>query len=106
MPKVNFYLDKPNGGKETKIFLFFSYEGKRLRFSTGQKIHPNNWNKKKQRAKGGDFAYTLELNKLLNKLQNAISTEYLRILNENEMPVPKRIKDKLSRITRTNKNFR
>lgn len=106
MPKVNFYLDKPNREKETSIFLFFSYEGKRLRFSTGQKIHPKNWDKKKQRSTGRNFAYHLELNKLLNKLSTAISTEYLRVLNDDEMPVPKRIKDKLSRITRTNKNFR
>lgn len=106
MPNVNFYLDKPNSEKDTLIFLFFSYEGKRLKFSTGQKINPKHWDAKKQRAKGRSYPYQIQLNNLLNKLYEAISTEYLRVLNDDEMPVQKRIKDKLSRITRTNKNFR
>lgn len=48
MTSYNFYLKEPNSQNATLINLMFSYDGKRLKFSTGEKINPKAWNSLKQ----------------------------------------------------------
>lgn len=43
MAEINFWLKNPNGEEETLIYLFFSYKGNRLKFSTGWKAVPHKW---------------------------------------------------------------
>lgn len=80
MAKVNFYLDKPGGKSETQIYLFFSYSGKRLRIYTGQKVEPKKWDKRKQRAKGINNPFHVELNLLLDDLENTIKANYIKLI--------------------------
>lgn len=49
LPKPKFYLRLPNGDSETLISLMVSYRGKRLVYSTGYSIHPQDWDAKTQR---------------------------------------------------------
>jgi hypothetical protein len=49
LPKPKFYLRLPNGDSETLISLMVSYRGKRLVYSTGYSIHPQDWDVKTQR---------------------------------------------------------
>ena len=49
LPKPRFNLKAPNGKKETLIFMVFRYRGKRLLYSTGLTILPNEWDFKTQR---------------------------------------------------------
>ncbi|MCI4649637.1 phage integrase SAM-like domain-containing protein [Phaeodactylibacter sp.] len=49
LPKPKFYLRLPNGDSETLISLMVSYCGKRLVYSTGYSIHPQDWDAKTQR---------------------------------------------------------
>jgi site-specific recombinase XerD len=49
LPKSKFYLRLPNGDSETLISLMVSYCGKRLVYSTGYSVHPQDWDFKTQR---------------------------------------------------------
>ena len=46
----NFNLREPKAKKPTNIYLVVSIEGKQIKFATGVKIYPEQWNKKKQEA--------------------------------------------------------
>ncbi len=49
LPKARFYLRVPKAKSETLISLMVSYQGKRLVYSTGFSIHPQDWDFKSQR---------------------------------------------------------
>ena len=46
----HFNLREPKAKKPTNIYLVVSIEGKQIKFATGVKIYPEQWNKKKQEA--------------------------------------------------------
>ena len=46
----HFNLREPKSKKPTNIYLVVNIEGKQMKFSTGVKIYPEHWNKKKQEA--------------------------------------------------------
>lgn len=51
-----FYLKEPNANKDTPIYLIYRIEGKNFKISTGERIHPDNWDFNAQyplRKKGG-----------------------------------------------------
>ena len=47
--KVNFYLKNPSGNYETWIYCLISYQSKRVKIYTDQKIHPKYWNPENHR---------------------------------------------------------
>ena len=49
--KVNFYLKNPSGDYETWIYCLISYQNKRVKVYTDQKIHPKFWNPETQRVR-------------------------------------------------------
>ena len=49
LPKPKFYLRLPKGKNPTLISLMVSYNGKRLVYSTGESIHPKEWDFRTQR---------------------------------------------------------
>ena len=49
LPKPRFNLKAPNADSETLIFLVLRYKGKRLQYSTGLNIHPQDWDGRAQR---------------------------------------------------------
>jgi hypothetical protein len=49
MAKVNFYLDKRDSENLRKIFLYFSFDGKRLKQSTGISVQEQDWNENQMR---------------------------------------------------------
>ena len=46
----HFNLREPKSPKPTYIYFIVCIDGKQMKFSTGVKIYPNQWNKKKQEA--------------------------------------------------------
>lgn len=46
----NFNLREPKAHKPTNIYFVVCIEGKQIKFSTGVKVYPEQWNKKKQEA--------------------------------------------------------
>jgi len=83
MAKVNFYLKNPTSKDETLIYLFFSYNGNRLKYSTGQSISPKYWNIQNQRAKKS-LAGSLELNNLLDKTGEVVTNIYRNAITQNK----------------------
>ncbi len=69
MAKANFYLkDSKDDKKETLIYLFFSYNGKRLKYSTGEKIAPRNWKVDSQQVRRS-YTGSVEINNHLRALE-------------------------------------
>lgn len=82
-----FNLKEPKSSSPTLIYLFFSYNSKRLKYSTGQSILPKFWNESKQRAKeSSQFPQYPELNTFLNNLEHETLNIYRSYLNKNKIP--------------------
>lgn len=79
LPKVRFNLFDWNTNQETYIILYYQYrKGKRLKYSTGWKIKPNDWDRRSQRAKHSKrFEDSTYLNAHLDKLEQTCTDIYL-----------------------------
>ena len=82
MPKVNFYLNATYKNGEALILLVLVVNGQRLRYSTGETIPPQYWNKKTQRAKETKTFPHNEFNHNLEKWKYEALNIYLRLKNE------------------------
>lgn len=69
MATINFYLDKPDKKGAAPIHLRINCNGSQLKLATGQKIAPENFDKKKQKAIGISIEAT-ETNHYLNFLRD------------------------------------
>lgn len=91
MPTVNFYLKKPPGKLPyALIYLQFKYNGRKLVYSFGQKINPQDWSKTIKRVKSNrqtilDGQYAL--NELLDKLEKHCLKVYQEELGKGVPPV-------------------
>lgn len=82
MAKANFFLKEPTSKEETLVYLFFSFNNKRLKYSTGEKIKPTFWNPEKQRAKETQkFKEYPEFNSRLDKMIGKSFDIYRKLLN-------------------------
>lgn len=98
MNNVNFNLKNTKNTKDEHIILIFRYNGHRLKYYTNLKVHPNDWNPKKQRAKEGGFEDLIELNKQLDLIERTAKGIYLRYLNKETPLNPKTFKIELDKI--------
>ena len=87
MAKAKFILKEPNSKTETLVYMFYNYQYKRFKYSTGEKIHPKFWSPKAQRAKESkQFKEYPEFNSRLDKLENGINNVFRRFLNDGIQP--------------------
>ncbi|HTE25364.1 tyrosine-type recombinase/integrase [Flavitalea sp.] len=78
MPRVNFYLKRPDGDPaRSLVYLQFKYHGNKLVYSFGQKIDPKNWNSKAQRVKSNKLT-TVDGQYALNDLLEALARACLK----------------------------
>ena len=91
MSKVNFYLDKPKTEKETPVLMYFSFDGNRIKFSTGETILPKEWNSKKQCARSS-YTGHVEFNLRLDKLKEDIKKIYRESIINEMTPTASKIK--------------
>jgi len=82
MANSRFYLKDKNSKNETLIFMFFNYNNKVLKYSTKTSVLPKNWNNKTCRVKP-QASHSMELNKRIQKVENAIMDVY-HIIQTNE----------------------
>lgn len=85
MAKPKFYLKNPKAKDETLIYLFYSRDGQRIKLSTGETIHPKNWNNEEQEARKNFQGHT-DLNNLLNKYKEGIKSIYQKAISEGIPP--------------------
>jgi integrase len=79
MAKINYYLKDPKAKNETLIYLFYSFDDKRLKYSIGKKTHPKYWNPEEQKVRETINAKNYDAtNILLKKLADFIDQEYLK----------------------------
>lgn len=105
MSTVNFYLKKKEASTgKSLIFLQYKYNGRRLVYSFGQAIDPDNWNKKKQRVKANGQT-TVDgqhlLNELLDNLEEVCKTAYYTEI-KNGIPEPAVLKEHLNEFLKKN----
>jgi len=98
---VTFILKDPKAKVETPIYLVFWYDQFRIKVSTGESIHPSNWNKKthkvretKDQPQGGNINITLDSHKV--NVLNAARDH----LNVNGEIVPSRLKVELKAVVK------
>ena len=96
MSKVRFYLKAPDTAGESLISLYFSFNNKRLVYSTGQKILPKFWSEENQRAiKSKQFPQHPDLNAYLDNISHETLNIYRRFLNDGKLPSIAQLKDEL-----------
>jgi len=80
---VTFILKDPRATTKTPVYLIFWYNQIRIKISTGERLHPNNWNKNTNKARetkdfaeGSNINTTLESHKVnvLNAVRDHIQT--------------------------------
>ena len=96
MAEVRFNL-KNRSESSTLISLVYRFNGKRLVYSTGQKIPPKFWNDKKQRAKESrNYPEYAELNNLLNTLASKVKTFHRQFILDKTIPTVSKFKHLLN----------
>lgn len=104
MAKVNFYLKDKKAKTETLVYLFFSYNDVRLKYSTGEKINPKNWNFENQRVKKS-FSGSLEMNNLFDRIGEVVQKIHRVAITENHNLSNEYLKEKLDKQINPSKNL-
>ena len=96
MADAKFTLKEPNAKQETLIYLFYNFNNKRLKYSTGEKINPKFWNPESQRARESkQFPEHPEFNSRLDKIQVAVKNSYRKLQNDEKTITPELLKEEL-----------
>lgn len=94
MLKENRKYNKTIENKETIVYLFAHYYDKRIKWSTGEKVKPINWDAAKQRAKRDN-----SLNKRLNDLDSIVDDILKEFLRAGTIPSTEQVREKLVEAT-------
>ncbi len=87
MGKAKFVLKEPKAKEETLVYLFYNYQYKRFKYSTGEKINPKYWNPNSQRAKESkQFIEHPEFNTRLDNYERGINSAFRKLLNYGVQP--------------------
>src|SRR5689334_5922414 len=87
MPEATFVLKEPSSKEPSLVYLLFRFNGQRLKYSTGQKIHPKFWNEETQFARDTrQFPGASEFNTTLKNLASAVSNQYRKLINDSIAP--------------------
>lgn len=96
--EVNFNLRDSRATSPTPVNIVIRYAGHRIVYPSLEKIHPAQWNGKKQRAKElTRYPEHREFNARLDKMEDRIRTTYRKFLNDHNesTPSPASFKDLL-----------
>ena len=112
MLSINFYLREPRADKETPIIMRLILNGGKMKYSTGERIHPAYWDSDRQRARTSKvFTHGLELNVFLENLYNLAVRAYRELQHSQDgedlslQNIKVHIDRKLNRSTETKVNF-
>src|ERR1035438_10530272 len=93
MASSTLVLKEPKAESETLIYLLFRFNNQRLKYSTGQKIHPKFWNEEKQRVKETRaLSGYSEINTLIKNHMDAAHDIYRTLINDKQIPTISKIK--------------
>lgn len=98
MAEATFVLKEPRSKESTLIYLFYNFNKQRLKYSTGEKIHPKFWNAEKQRARETTaFPTYASLNHTLDNLSQAVKEAHRTLVSSKHPPTPYKLKDALDK---------
>lgn len=95
MASVRFNLKDNNTKGKTLVYLIFRYNGKKLKYSTGQKVIPKSWNKNKMEVRSS-YEDSLLVNPRLKKIDSEINTIYNRYFTQGIEPSVSQLRDDLN----------
>jgi len=96
MPEAKFVLKEPNSKDSTLIYLFYNFNYKRLKYSTGEKVHPKFWNDENQRVRiNKQFPLSQQINTRLDDIKSAVDIIYKDFINNKIIPTPDKLREKL-----------
>ena len=96
MASTTFVLKEPNSSEPTLIYMLFRFNNNVLKYSTGQKIHPKFWNSENHRVRETkQFKQYSEFNTFLKNLDDDIHNIYRKLINDNIIPTPDRLRSEL-----------
>jgi integrase len=99
MANARFYLKSGGTTRERLIYLFFSYDNNRLKYSTGLKVAPEHWNEKQERVRElKDLPQSGEMNFQLGKLAKEAERLYLHSINKGQIPPTDELRAGLDKI--------
>lgn len=91
MATFHFYLKDKHSDNPTLIYLYFSYNSRRLKISSGLSIKPSQWNFNKEMAKP-QVRGALEFNQHLTSLEESLYSIYNRLSADGSIPSPADVK--------------
>jgi integrase len=94
MAQVNFYLKDADAKEASLIYLYFSFDNKRIKVSSGESIKPAHWNSNAQRVKSS-VAGSNEVNHALEKLAAEVMKVYRQMKLADEQVTPNAIRNKI-----------
>jgi len=93
-----FLLKEPNGDKKTLISLVVRFNSLRIVYSTGETIHPQNWDDQSQRAKiTKKHPENADINTWLNKIINEVGNVFRELKINGIEPTVELVKSELSK---------
>jgi integrase len=99
MASTTLVLKEPKAQSESLIYLLVRFNNQRLKYSTGQKVHPLNWNEDKQKVKElRALPGAAEMNTLLKNHMDAAHDIYRTLVNDKQVPTVNKIKSGLDDI--------
>ena len=99
MASSTLVLKEPKAESPTLIYLLFRFSNQRLKYSTGQKIHPKFWNEDSQTVRNTRaFSGAAELNTLLKNRMAVAHDIYRTLINDKQIPSLKNIKNGLDEV--------
>lgn len=94
MAQVNFYLKDADAKEASLIYLYFSFDNKRIKVSSGESVKPSLWNAKSQRVKSS-ASDSNEINHSLEKLAADVMKMYRQMKLAEEQVTPAAIRNKI-----------
>ncbi len=94
MATVTFILKKPTSKEETPLFLVFRYKEERVKIAIYDRIHPEFWDKTKQRAKSSKkFPEYPEFNSRLDDIESRAKNVFRRFeIDHKTQPSPTQLR--------------
>ena len=106
---ITFALKEPKSNEATLIYLFLRFNSykvndsgeksyQRLKFSTGLKWKPENWNAKKHKGKtGAGYPDATELNQRLSNMETVVSDIYRKLINNGVAITSENIREEIDK---------
>lgn len=93
---MTYVLKNPKSKVATPIILTYYFNGRRFKLSTGESVHPDDWNGRKQRPRATVFGYA-SMVKLLDRLEVRVKEIHLEMKASMMDVTPSILRDELHR---------